>query len=249
MQQQTPVYPTMMNNQGQNVYNPAANNPALNRTPSQTPMSIQNQQQWTNNSTMNVNRPPNNAYNQVKRFVRSWTFLLHHHVHLDDGTWCSTTTTLCRSTATALSIEMFDDCFLFFVCSLLFCSILSLSVTFYSSNLFIIITDLQSFRCPGQCVWWVTSILLVSSLSLSVCLSISFSLSLTLFSPFSWVHFEKEKPKEKPPRQTHTHVSTSQDIHTEKNISFYMFCTYEALFIVFINTKRKPEELSSNTDN
>lgn len=65
MQQQTPIYPNMMNNQQQNVYNPAGNNPAMNRTPSQTPMSIQNQQ-WSNNSAMNVNRQPTNAYNQVE---------------------------------------------------------------------------------------------------------------------------------------------------------------------------------------
>jgi hypothetical protein len=72
MQQQTPVYPNMISNQQQNVYNQAAGNPALNRTPSQTPMSMSNQQ-WSNNQTMNVGRQQQqqqqNAYNQVKTFV------------------------------------------------------------------------------------------------------------------------------------------------------------------------------------
>ncbi|CAF2400021.1 unnamed protein product [Rotaria sp. Silwood2] len=64
MPQQTSVYPNMISNQQQNVYNPTAGNPTLNRTPNQTPMSISNQQ-WSNNQTMNVNRQPQNAYNQM----------------------------------------------------------------------------------------------------------------------------------------------------------------------------------------
>jgi hypothetical protein len=64
MPQQTSVYPNMMTNQQQNVYNPTSGNPALNRTPSQTPMSMSNQQ-WSNNQQMNVGRQPQNAYNQV----------------------------------------------------------------------------------------------------------------------------------------------------------------------------------------
>lgn len=65
MPQQTPVYPNMMGNQAQNVYNQTAGNPTMNRTPNQTPMSISNQQ-WSNNQTMNVGRQQQNAYNQVR---------------------------------------------------------------------------------------------------------------------------------------------------------------------------------------
>jgi hypothetical protein len=68
MPQQTSVYQNMMNNQQQNVYNPTAGNPTLNRTPNQTPMSMSNQQ-WSNNPAMNVGRQPQNAYNQVKYFI------------------------------------------------------------------------------------------------------------------------------------------------------------------------------------
>ncbi len=68
MPQQTAVYQNMMNNQQQNVYNTTSGNPTLNRTPSQTPMSMSNQQ-WPNNPTMNVGRQPQNAYNQVKNFI------------------------------------------------------------------------------------------------------------------------------------------------------------------------------------
>ena len=113
MQQQTPVYPNMMNNQQQNVYNSAGNNPVMNRTPSQTPMSIQNQP-WSNNSAMSVNRQPTNAYNQVEVLLKSIIQICFCHAHLDDGTRCSTTTTtatttttLCCPTATALSIKIF----------------------------------------------------------------------------------------------------------------------------------------------
>ncbi len=63
MPQQTSVYPNMMNNQQQNVYNPTPGNPALNRTPSQTPMAMSNQQ-WSNNQQI---RQPQNTYNQVKK--------------------------------------------------------------------------------------------------------------------------------------------------------------------------------------
>ena len=63
-QQQTPVYPSMMSNQQQNVYNPVTGNPSLNRTPSQTPMSISNQQ-WPTNQAMNVVRQAQNPYNSV----------------------------------------------------------------------------------------------------------------------------------------------------------------------------------------
>ncbi len=65
MPQQPAVYQNMMNNQQQqNLYNSNPGNPALNRTPSQTPMPMSNQQ-WTNNPTMNVGRQPQNAHNQV----------------------------------------------------------------------------------------------------------------------------------------------------------------------------------------
>ncbi len=70
MPQQTSVYQNMMNNQQQNVYNPTSGNPTLNRTPSQTPMSMSNQQ-WPNNPTMNVGRQPQNTYNQVKKMFYS----------------------------------------------------------------------------------------------------------------------------------------------------------------------------------
>ena len=58
MSQQPTVYQGMMNNQQGNVYNPNGGNPQLNRAPSQPPMGMGNQQ-WQN-------RPPQNAYNQVK---------------------------------------------------------------------------------------------------------------------------------------------------------------------------------------
>jgi len=76
MPQQPSVYQNMMNNQQQNVnvYNPTPGNPTLNRTSSQTPMSISNQQ-WSNNPTMNVGRQPQNAYNQVKKFLSVFYFL------------------------------------------------------------------------------------------------------------------------------------------------------------------------------
>jgi len=73
MMPQPSGYQTMMSNQQQNVYNPGTGNPALNRTPSQTPMSMSNQQ-WLNNQTMNVGRQPQNAYNQVK-ILFSFKFL------------------------------------------------------------------------------------------------------------------------------------------------------------------------------
>ncbi len=58
MPQQSSGYQNMMNNQQANVYNPTGGNPTLNRTTNQPPMSMSNQQ-W-------ANRPPQNAYNQVK---------------------------------------------------------------------------------------------------------------------------------------------------------------------------------------
>lgn len=64
MPQQQAAYQNMMNNQQQNVYNQTANNPTLNRTPSQTPMSISNQQ-WPTNPNMNVPRQAQNTYSQV----------------------------------------------------------------------------------------------------------------------------------------------------------------------------------------
>jgi hypothetical protein len=78
MPQQPSVYQNMMNNQQQqnvNVYNSTPGNPTLNRTSSQTPMSISNQQ-WSNNPTMNVGRQSQNAYNQVKKFSFSFLFLI-----------------------------------------------------------------------------------------------------------------------------------------------------------------------------
>jgi hypothetical protein len=85
MQQQPSGYQTMMSNPQQNVYNPGTGNPALNRTPSQTPMSMSNQQ-WLNNQTMNVGRQPQNAYNQVKilfsfKFLNCFVIIIK-----DDGT-------------------------------------------------------------------------------------------------------------------------------------------------------------------
>ena len=84
MQQQPGVYPNMINNQQQqNVYNPTSGNPTLNRTPSQTPMSISNQQ-WSNNPTMNVGRQPQNAYNQVYKF--KFEILFFFSFFKDDAT-------------------------------------------------------------------------------------------------------------------------------------------------------------------
>lgn len=63
MPQQSNVYQGMMNNQQGNVYNPTGGNPPLNRTPSQTPMGMGNQQ-W-------ANRAASNAYNQVISILTS----------------------------------------------------------------------------------------------------------------------------------------------------------------------------------
>ena len=77
MPQQSNVYQGMMNNQQANVYNQTGGNPTLNRTPSQPPMTMPNQQ-WPN-------RPPQNAYNQVKFMWTSPFTSLFRHLS-DDGT-------------------------------------------------------------------------------------------------------------------------------------------------------------------
>ena len=131
MQQQTSVYPNMMPNQQQNVYNQVGGNPTLSRTASQTPLPMSNQQ-WSSNQPMSVSRTPQqqqqqqqHGYNQV--WIESMSDTnTHLRASLDDATGSSTTAAaaLCHSTAatttTTLLIHSWRSngllLFFFFVC-------------------------------------------------------------------------------------------------------------------------------------
>ena len=106
-QQQTSVYPNMMPNQQQNVYNQVGGNPTLSRAASQTPIPMSNQQ-WSTNQPMSVSRTPQQQQQQQQQhgYNQVWTESvsdtnIHLCAFLDDATGFSTAAAaaaLCHST-------------------------------------------------------------------------------------------------------------------------------------------------------
>lgn len=150
-----------------------------------------------------------------------------HHDNLDDGTRCSTTT-LCRSTTTALSINISDDCFLFF--SFMFSSVrfsvcLSFTICYMSSSLLIF----NRFDVPANVfisniytTFLFSSVSFVWTFHYLYFLGVSLSLS---FSSHGCISQRKEDISRQ--RQQNFRGHRKQQKHTEK----------EFLFICYVHMK------------